>query len=65
MGKCVWFLKQNNPQQVTCFDSWGRLKYQIHNQGRGPAEYDGLSEIAANPYVPEFYILEPLDCMDV
>lgn len=63
--KDVWFLKQNNPQQVTCFDSLGKLKYRIHNQGRGPAEYDGLSEIAVNSYVPEFYILEPLNCMDI
>ena len=61
----VYFMKQNNPQQITCFDSSGHFKFRINNCGRGPLEYNAISEISVNPYVPEFYLLESLDCMDV
>lgn len=59
-GNC-YYVKQNNPQQVTVFDSVGGFKYKIDNLGQGAGEYKSLSDIAVNPFSQSFYLLEDLD----
>lgn len=59
-----YYVKQNNPQQVTVFDSVGGFKYRINNLGRGAEEYASLSDIVVNPFSQSFYLLETLDHLD-
>lgn len=43
---------------VTC-------SYRINNGRRGDGKYASVSEIAGNLYVPELYLMETLDCIDL
>lgn len=57
-------VRQNNPQQVSWFDSTGHFKFKINSLGRGDKEYASLSNITINPCNQSFYLLESLDYLN-
>lgn len=61
----AYYVKQNNPQQVFCFDSTGRLRFKIGACGRGDKEYASLADIAVNSYSHSLYLLETLDKLNL
>ena len=59
-----FLIRQNNPQQVFCFDSTGALDFKISNLGRGDQEYAGLANVCVNVNDESLYLLETLDYLD-
>ena len=56
-----YFMRHNQPEGVSCFNSSGHFLYRIHQQGRGENEYRGINGMAGNPYLPVLYLNESLD----
>ena len=44
-----YFMRHNQPEGVSCFDSSGHFLYRIDQQGRGENEYRGINGMAGNP----------------
>ncbi|MBW6537757.1 MAG: 6-bladed beta-propeller [Mariniphaga sp.] len=55
-----FFILDGLTQQFFCFDGQGKLKYKISAQGKGPGEYNYITDFTIDPEGERIFILDPV-----